>query len=53
MERVVQGAEEDIGPRRDEVTAGWRKLHNEELRGFYSSPSIMKNKYKNSLFVTK
>jgi hypothetical protein len=29
-----------FGPRRDEVTGGWRKLHNEELRDLYSSPSI-------------
>jgi hypothetical protein len=27
-------------PKRDEVTGGWRKLHNEELHGLYSSPSI-------------
>jgi hypothetical protein len=27
-------------PERDDVTAGWRKLHNEELRDLYSSPSI-------------
>jgi hypothetical protein len=27
-----------FGPKRDEVTGGWRKLHNEELHGFYSSP---------------
>jgi hypothetical protein len=32
----------DIGPKRDEVTGGWRKLHNEELRDFYSSPSIIR-----------
>jgi hypothetical protein len=25
-------------PKRDEVTGGWRKLHNEELRDLYSSP---------------
>jgi hypothetical protein len=25
-----------FGPKRDEVTAGWRKLHNEELRDLYS-----------------
>jgi hypothetical protein len=32
-----------FGPRRDEVTGGWRKLHNnEEPRDFYSSPSIFK-----------
>jgi hypothetical protein len=27
-----QGAEENILPKRDGVTGGWRKLHNEELR---------------------
>jgi hypothetical protein len=26
----------------DEVTGGWRKLHNEELHNFYSSPSIIR-----------
>jgi hypothetical protein len=31
-----------FGPKRDEVTGGWRKLHNEELHGLYSSPSIIK-----------
>jgi hypothetical protein len=25
-----------FGPKRDEVTGGWRKLHNEELHGLYS-----------------
>jgi hypothetical protein len=29
-------------PKRDEVTGGWRKLHNEELHGLYSSPSIIR-----------
>jgi hypothetical protein len=29
-----------FGPKRDEVTGGWRKLHNEELHDLYSSPSI-------------
>jgi hypothetical protein len=28
-----------LGPKRDEVTGGWRKLHNEELHALYSSPS--------------
>jgi hypothetical protein len=28
-------------PRRDEVTGGWRKLHNEELHNLFSSPSII------------
>jgi hypothetical protein len=31
-----------FGPRRDEVTGEWRKLHNEELRDLYSSLSIIK-----------
>jgi hypothetical protein len=26
-----------FGPKKDEVTGGWRKLRNEELRDFYSS----------------
>jgi hypothetical protein len=30
-----------FGPKRDEVMGEWRKLHNEELRGLYSSPSII------------
>jgi hypothetical protein len=28
-----------FGPKRDEVTGEWRKLHNGELRDLYSSPS--------------
>jgi hypothetical protein len=31
-----------FGPKRDEVTESWRKLHNEELHGLYSSPSIVR-----------
>jgi hypothetical protein len=31
-----------FGPKRDEATGGWRKLHNEELRDLYSSPSIIR-----------
>jgi hypothetical protein len=31
-----------FGPKRDEVTEAWRKLHNEELHGLYSSPSIIR-----------
>jgi hypothetical protein len=30
-----------FGPKRDEVTGGWRKLHNEELHNLYSLPSII------------
>jgi hypothetical protein len=28
--------------KRDEVTAVWRKLHNEELHDVYSSPTIVR-----------
>jgi hypothetical protein len=31
-----------FGPKRDELTGGWRKLHNEELHGLYSSPSVVR-----------
>ena len=30
-----------FGPRRDEVTGEWTKLHNEELNDLYSSPNIV------------
>jgi len=30
-----------FGPRRVEVTGGWRRLHNEELSDLYSSPNIV------------
>jgi hypothetical protein len=31
-----------FGPKWDKVTGGWRRLHNEELRALYSSPSIIR-----------
>jgi hypothetical protein len=31
-----------FGPKRDEVTGEWRKLHNKELHDLYSSPSIIR-----------
>jgi hypothetical protein len=31
-----------FGPKRNEETGGWRKLHNEELHKLYSSPSIIR-----------
>jgi hypothetical protein len=33
-----------FGPKRDEVTAEWRKLNNEELHDLYSSPRIIKSR---------
>jgi hypothetical protein len=33
---------EIFGPGRDEVKGEWRKLHNEELYGLYSSPIIIR-----------
>ena len=31
-----------FGPRGDEVTGEWKKLHNEELNNLYSSPNIVR-----------
>jgi hypothetical protein len=30
-----------LGPKRDEVTGEWRKLHNEEVNDLYSSPNTV------------
>ena len=37
--RVQRGI---FGPKRDEVTGEWRKLHQEELNDLYSSPDIIR-----------
>jgi hypothetical protein len=37
--RVLRGI---FGPKGDEVTAEWRKLHNRELHNLYSSPDIIR-----------
>jgi len=31
-----------FGPRRDEVTGDWRRMHNEEINDLYSSPNIVR-----------
>jgi hypothetical protein len=37
--RVLSGV---FGPKRDEATGEWRKLHNEELNDLYSLPNIVR-----------
>jgi hypothetical protein len=39
--RVLRGI---FGPKRDEVTGEWRKLHNEELNDLYLSPNMVRVK---------
>jgi hypothetical protein len=31
-----------FGPKRDEVTGDWRRLHNEELHDLYRAPNIIR-----------
>jgi hypothetical protein len=38
----VNGVLKTFGPRRDEATGGWRKLHNEELKNKYSSLNVIR-----------
>jgi hypothetical protein len=36
--RVLRGI---VGPKRDQVLGGWKKLHTEKLRDLYSSASLL------------
>ena len=40
--RIYRVLRRIFGPKRDEVTGEWRKLHNEELNDLYSSPNIVR-----------
>jgi hypothetical protein len=31
-----------LGPKREEVAGGWRRLHDEELHNLYSSPNVVR-----------
>jgi hypothetical protein len=31
-----------FGPKRDEITGEWRRLHNKELHALYSSPNMIR-----------
>jgi hypothetical protein len=37
--RMLRGI---FGPKRDEMSGGWKKLHIEELHNLYSSPSMIR-----------
>jgi hypothetical protein len=37
--KVLRGV---FGPKRDQVTGEWRKLHNEEINDLYSLPNIVR-----------
>jgi hypothetical protein len=42
-EEQIEGVElKMFGPKRDEVTGGWRELHSEELHNLYSSAIIIR-----------
>jgi hypothetical protein len=42
VKRITQIEGRIFGPKRNEVTGGWKKFHNEELHNLYSSPNIIR-----------
>jgi hypothetical protein len=42
IEFVIRNRRRIYGPKRDDVTGGWRKLRNEELHNMHSSPSVIR-----------
>ena len=41
-ERRLRVVRRVFGPKRDEATGEWRKMHNEELNDLYSLPNIVR-----------
>jgi hypothetical protein len=41
-----------LGPKRKDVTGGWRRLHNEALHNFYASPNIIKAMKSKKMLLT-
>jgi hypothetical protein len=37
-----RGLRRIFGPKKDEITVEWRKIHNEKLNDLYPSPSIVR-----------
>jgi hypothetical protein len=42
-----------VGPKRDEVIRGWRKLHKKELHNLYFSPSIKSSRMRWAGYVAR
>jgi hypothetical protein len=41
VKSVRESDAEKLGPKRDEVAGGWRRMYNEEIYNFYPSTSII------------